>query len=148
MCGEGTHWSNWDALKRTLPCSLNARASDGDIKKRRSRERGLITAGNPGNVGLNASFTFKPYSASLPLSSFSKSSLSLCAKMRSDFLLSRFPTGLRSVQPAPGQSQHRQQWTVRFTHSLPVRLYTSPASQRKAARVFLDGRDGRPNAAP
>lgn len=147
MCGEGTHWSNWDALKRTLPCSLNARGSDGDIKKETVEREGTDCSREP-CVGLNASFTFKPYSASLPFSSFSKSSLSLCAKMRSDFLLSRFPTGLRSVQPAPGQSQHRQKWTVRFTQSLPVRLYTSPASQHKAARVFLDGRDGRPNAAP
>ena len=45
---RGTHCSKRKALKRTLPCSLNARASDGDIKKEADWLReGSIGSGEP-----------------------------------------------------------------------------------------------------
>lgn len=43
---RGTYCSKRRDLKRTLPCSLNARASDGDIKKRADELReGSIASG-------------------------------------------------------------------------------------------------------
>jgi len=91
--------SNRKDLKWTLPCSLNARGRDGDIKKEGQMtfglERGSIAAGEPWKRRTECVVRFPTL---FPFISLSKSHFSLCAKMRSDLLpslgLARLPHGV------------------------------------------------------